>query len=197
MDIRPPHEIKLIETARQFHSSGLNTSDNGVLVARLDGQNLISIISAKSDFRSVERKDICQVNLTGEVIHEPSSAKLPAELDFYLKVFQDRPDALVVAHVCPPYASVFAVKSELFELSENPDHSRVRELIKVECRECPSRFTGLCSCRPDIRQSYAGADALLIREDGIIVLAADFDSLFMKVETIEESAKKSYLSNSF
>ena len=197
MDISPPFEVKFIETARQLHSSGLHTSDNGVLVARLEGQDVIVITPAQSEFSSIERNDICRVNGAGEVLHRPPSAELPAELDFYLKVFQDRPDALVVAHVYPPHASVFAEKSELFELSENPDHSRVRELIKVECRECPSRFTGLCSCRPDIRQSYAGADALLIREDGIIVLAADFDSLFMKVETIEESAKKSYLSNSF
>lgn len=197
MDISPPFEVKFIETARQLHSSGLNTSDEGVLVARVEGRDLIAITPAQSEFQSLERDDICRVNGAGEVLHRPASAEIPAELDFYLKVFQDRPDALVVAHLYPPYASVFAQKSELFELSENPDHSRVRELIKVECRECPSRFTGLCSCRPDIRKSYAGADALLIKEDGIIVLAADFDSLYMKVEAIEDSAKKSHFSNSF
>jgi ribulose-5-phosphate 4-epimerase/fuculose-1-phosphate aldolase len=188
--------MNLLETARQFHTSGLNTSGQGVLAARLGERDLISITSSKSDFESVQRDDIYQVNLAGEVVQGASSAELPAELDFYLKVFQDRPDTLVLAHLYPPYVSVFADKSQLFKLSENPGHSRVRELIKVECRECPSRFTGLCSCRPDIRKSYAGADALLIKEDGIIVLAADFDSLFNKVETIEDSAKKSYFSNS-
>ena len=186
--------MDLFETARQLHTSGLNTSGQGVLAVRLDVRDLISITSSKSAFRSVEQKDIYQVNLAGDIVQGASSAELPAGLDFYLKVFQDRADALVLAHVYPPYASVFADKAQLFEISENPGHSRVRELIMVECRQCPSRFTGLCSCRPDIRKSYAGADALLIKEDGIIVLAADFDSLFIKVETIEDSAKKSYFS---
>ena len=196
MDINLANEITLIETARLLHSSGLNTSDKGVLVARLNGRDSVSITSATSEFRSIEREDICQVKLTGEVLHAPSSATLPAELDFYLKVFQDRADALVLAHIYPPYVSVFADKSQLFELSKSSGHSKVRELIRVECRECPSRFTGLCSCRPDIRKSYAGADALLIKEDGLIVLAADFDSLFIKAEAIEHSAMKSYFANS-
>ena len=196
MDNNLANEINLIETARLLHSSGLNTSDKGVLGARLDGRDLVSITSATSDFKSIERQDICQVKLSGEVLYGTSSARLPAALDVYLKVFQDRADALVLAHIYPPYASVFADKSQLFEVSESSGHSRVRELIRVECRECPTRFTGLCSCRSDIRKSYAGADALLIKEDGIIVLAADFNSLFIKVEAIEHSAKISHLSNS-
>ena len=196
MNINLPNGINLIEAARLFHSSGLNTSEKGVLAARLDGRDLVSITSATSDFRSIERKDICQVKLNGEVLHEPSSVNLPSELDFYLKVFQDRTDALALAHIYPPYTSVFADKSQLFEVIKSSGHSRVRELIRVECRECPSRFTGLCSCRPDIRKSYAGADALLIKEDGLIVLAADFDSLFIKAEAIEHSAMKSYFANS-
>lgn len=184
--------MNLVETARLFYKSGLNTSYQGVLAARFDEQDVICITAAKSDFKSMARQDFCFVNLAGEVVNGASLQELPANLNFYLKVFQDRADAIVLAHVYPPYASTFAAKTQLFELSENPVQSPVREFIKVECLECPSRFTGLCSCRTDIRKSYAGADALLIKEDGIIVLAADLDALFLKVEYIERSAENSF-----
>jgi len=186
--------MNLVETARLFYTSGLSTSYHGVLAARLGEQDVVCITAAKSDFKSIERQDFCFVNLAGEAVNGQPLQELPANLKFYLKVFQDRADVKVLAHVYPPHASGFAEKSELFELSENPVQSPVREFIKVECLECPSRFTGLCSCRNDIRKSYAGADALLIKEDGIIVLAADLDSLFLKVESLERSAQKSLAS---
>lgn len=190
MEISLPSELNLIDTARLLHSSGFNTSYRGVLAARYDEQGVICITAAEKDFKSIEREDFCLVNLAGEAVNGASPPELPAHLKFYLKVFQDRADAIVLAHVYPPYASAFAEKAELFELSKDPAQSPVREFIRVECLECPSRFTGLCSCRTDIRKSYAGADALMIKEDGIIVMAADLDSLFLKVESIENSAQK-------
>ena len=66
---------------------------------------------------------------------------------------------------------------------------------EVECLECPCRFTGLCSCRSDLRKSYAGADALLIKQDGVIVMADDLKSLLLKVEFIEHAAHQSFLSS--
>ena len=188
--------MNLVETARLLYTSGLNTSYQGVLAARLGERNLICITAAKSDFKSIERQDICLLNLAGEVVNGPSLLELPANLKFYLKVFQDRADVKVLAHVYPPHARGFAEKSQMFELLGNPDKSEVRELIKVECLECPSRFTGLCSCRNEIRKSYAGADALLVKQDGLIVLAADLESLFLKVESLERSAQKSLATKS-
>ena len=189
--------MNLSDTAHLLHMRGLNASCEGVLAARLAEQDVICITSAKSDFKSIGRQDICLVNLAGKVVPGAPLQRPPDNLNFYLKVFQDRPDIFTLAHVYPPFASAFADQAQLFKISGNPDQSLVRELIKVECRECPSRFTGLCSCRGDIRKSYAGADALLIKEDGIVVLAADLSSLFEKIESIEQSAEMSFTSGSF
>ena len=153
--------MNLVETARLLYTSGLNTSYQGVLAARLGERNLICITAAKSDFKSIERQDICLLNLAGEVVNGPSLLELPANLKFYLKVFQDRADVKVLAHVYPPHARGFAEKSQMFELLGNPDKSEVRELIKVECLECPSRFTGLCSCRNEINWEDALACDLI------------------------------------
>ena len=185
-------ETHLVETARILYSSGLTTSHKGVLAVRPGNLNFILMTAAKSDFRSIDQQDICKINLAGEIISKPPLQEVPANLKFYLKVFQDRADVSMLAHLYPPYASVFAEKAQLFELSETPAHSLVRELIKVECLECPSRFTGLCSCRSDLRKSYAGADALLIKQDGVIVLADEINSLILKVQSIEDAAHKSF-----
>ena len=197
MDVSLSEEKNLINTARLLCTSGLNESRQAVLAARNGEQDLILITAAKSDFKSIDYQDLHLISLTGDTTAEDASPEeLPGNLNFYLKVFEDRLDVAALAHLYPPCATIFADKAKLYELSQNPAHAPVREFMKVECRECPSRFTGLCSCRSDIRKGYTGADALLIKEDGIIVLAADLDSLYHKVESLERSAQK-HLSSDF
>lgn len=170
----------------------MNKSKKGVLATRHAEQDLFLITAAGSNFQTIEDQGLCLVNLAGEFVKDVLVNELPPNLNFYLKVFEDRRDVAVLAHLFPPFTSIFADQAQLFELSENPTASPVRELIRVECRECPSRFTGLCSCRSDIRKSYAGADALLIKREGIVVLAENADALFLKVAWLERSAKKAY-----
>lgn len=196
MDTYLPTEVDLVQTARKFYSSGLSGAAVGVLAARHAAQDLIVITTATSDFKSLEAQDLCLVTPAGDFADNAVVKELPDSLNFYLKVFEDRADVVVLAHLFPPFTSVAAEQDQLIEFVDNHPHSPVGELLKVECRECPSRFTGLCSCRSEIRKSYAGADALLIKEDGIIVMAADLDTLFEKVAWLERVADKSLSSNS-
>jgi ribulose-5-phosphate 4-epimerase/fuculose-1-phosphate aldolase len=196
VDVSLSEEKHLINTARLLYTSGLNKSCQAVLAARNGERDVILVTAAKSDFKSIDYQDLHLVSLTGDTAEDASPEELPGNLNYYLKVFEDRLDVAALAHLYPPCATIFADKAQLYELSQNPAHAPVREFIKVECRECPSRFTGLCSCRSDIRKSYTGADALLIKGDGIIVLAADLDSLYHKVESLEWSAQK-HLSSDF
>lgn len=195
MDISLSTEVELVQTARKFYSSGLSGATGGVLAARHVTQDLILFTAADSDFKSLEEQDFCLVTPAGDVAGGAVAKELPGNLNFYLKVFEDRPDVEVLAHLFPPSTSDVADQDQLIELVDNHPYSPIRELLKVECRECPSRFTGLCSCRSEIRKSYAGADALLTKQEGVVVLATDLAALFAKVALLERVAEKSLSSN--
>lgn len=183
----------LAEAARKAFSSGLVTSLPGVLGLRLSPEAMtVFFTPADLSFEDVQPHQICVVHLTGTSLEVPDQLELPTHLKLYLKIFQDRQDVVAFAHLHPPKASSYAAQGLLFDLLGNVDQRPVKELLKVECSQCPSRFTGLCSCRSDIRKSYAGADALLLRGDGIITLAENLNSALSMALFIERSAQYAF-----
>ncbi len=184
----------LASNAHMACSRGLTASGLGVLGVRTSDNDSILVTPAGMSFKDIRPNDICKIHLTGDILEMPAGLKPPSETTLYLKVFQDRPDVNALAHLYPPNACGYAEQNQLFPIPKDRDRQQLRELIKVECRECPSRYTGLCSCRTDIRQSYIGADALLLKENGIITLAADLSAVLDKTEFLENAAKSSSLS---
>lgn len=194
-DFRQKNRSDLAAAANMAYLHHFTSPGLGVLCLRLPGEALILVTPAEKSFEHITPEDIFLVSCAGEILEAPENLKLPPEITCYLKVFQDRPDVDALAHLHPRYACRYAEQGQLFKLPDRQDRDKIKELLRVLCRQCPSRFTGLCSCRTDIRQSYGGANALLLKEDGVITLAADLNSAFSMTEILEDAARDCFLTD--
>lgn len=194
-DVRQKSRSGLAAAANLAYSHHFTIPGLDVLCLRLPDEGLILVTPAEKSFEHITPADIFLVSLAGDILDAPENLKLPPELTCYLKVFQDRPDVDALAHLHPFYACRYALQGQLFQLPDRQSRQQIKELLRVLCRQCPSRFTGLCSCRTDIRQSYAGANALLLKEDGVITLAADLKAALRMTEVLENAARDCFLTD--
>ena len=168
----------------------LTSSSRGVISERQAENGLIKITAADVGLEKIDGGSVLLVNRDGDIVDGTGAGSLPEELELHLKVYRDRSDVNALVHLYPPHACVYADRGELFAIPDQSARREIGEFIRVICRECPSRFTGLCSCWSDIRQSASGAGALLVKDDGIVTLAADIESALRKAELIEAAARQ-------
>ena len=184
---------KLIAAAEEALKRRLLTAESAVLCERLPGENHLLITPAEVSFEHLRVDNIFLVSLNGDVLESADGCHLPADLSTYLKSFLDRSNINALGHFHPPYSYRYAAKTPLFEIMGNLTISKTGELLTVECKECPTRYTGLCSCRTDIKRHYSGAKALLLKDDGIITMAQTLDSVIQMADDIEQEARNYYI----
>ena len=186
----------LIATAREAYQRHLTAENVGVISMRLPTVGLFLITPIETSFEDIRNGDTCLVDATGTLQQTTSCLKLPSETKFHLKSYMVRTDIHAIAHLHPPHASAYALRGEVFDLVTETARSKIKEILKVQCSECISRFCGLCSCRTDIRTSYAGVNVLLLKEDGIVTLGASLEDALDLADLAEQTARTAAINNS-
>lgn len=180
----------LTHAANDAFKRGLTSSSPAtVLSLRLPTDNQILMTPAHISFEQLTGDDLFVLPIDGAVQEAADQSQLPADLVSYLKCFQDRGDISSLGHFHPPYLYRYAAKAPLFELLSKLPISKSGELLNVECKECPSRFTGLCSCRTDITRHYSGAKILLLKDNGILTMAQDLNAVIDMADDIEQKMR--------
>lgn len=187
----------LVATAREAYQRHLTAGTVGVISMRLPTAGLFLITPIETSFEDISNGDICLVDATGTLQETTSCLKLPSETKFHLKSYMVRTDIHAITHMHPPHASAYALQGEVFDLVTETARSKIKEILKVQCSECISRFCGLCSCRTDIRTSYAGVNVLLLKEDGIVTLGTSLEDALDLAELAEKTAQAASINNSW
>ena len=154
---------------------------------------LYLITSSEICFQDIKDEDICLIDATGTMVDKNSSLNLPSETKYHIKSYQVRPDIQAIAHLYPPYISAYALQEKPFSLRGDTAPDGIKEVLKVQCAECISRFCGLCACRTDIRSSYAGVDVLLLKEDGIVTLGSSLENALDLAELAEKTSQEALI----
>jgi ribulose-5-phosphate 4-epimerase/fuculose-1-phosphate aldolase len=189
LDIKLHSRRALADTAQESCRRHLTVSGHGIISLRLPVADLFLITPYETSLEDLRSEDLCLINGRGEVIEGDSGSLLPPETKFHLKSFAVRTDINVIAHLYPPSASAYAARNEVFDLVTETARSQIKEVLRVQCGECISRFCGLCSCRTDIRVSYAGVNVMLLKEDGLVILGASLDDALNLTDIAEETAR--------
>lgn len=179
--------------AREVFRRRLTTSCLGAVSLRLPITDRFLVTPGEISMEDVRPEDVCLVDSGGNLLGSPAGLTPPAETSLYINVFKDRSDVDAIIHFFPPYGSAYASKGQLFPLLSRKARREIGEILKVDCRECPARFKGLCSCRTDIRESYAGVGTLLLKEDGMATLAASLDEALYKADLVEKAAEAAFM----
>jgi len=188
-DIKLRSRQALADTAQEAYHRHLTASTQGVISLRLPVDGLFLITPFETSLEDLRSGDLCLINGSGEVIEGVPGSQLPPETKYHLKSFTVRTDINAIAHLYPPSASAYAARNEVFDLVTETARSTIKEVLRVQCGECISRFCGLCSCRTDIRVSYAGVNVLLLKEDGLVTLGASLDDILNLADIAEETAR--------
>ena len=196
-DIILQYRQTLVASAREAYRRHLTAGTYGVISVRLPLAGLYLISSMGTNFGDMRNEDICLIDTSGNLQEETTGLELPSETKYHLKSYTVRTDINAIFHLYPPYASAYARRGKPFNLITDPARSRIKEVLKVQCGECISRFCGLCSCRTDIRTSYAGVNVLLLKEDGMVTLGTSLDDVFYLTELAETTAKNAFINNSW
>ena len=186
----------LADAAREACQGQLTAGTVGVISMRLPIAGLFLITPAGNSFEDIRNRDTCLVDATGTLQEESKGQQLPSETMFHLNAYMVRSDIHAIAHLHPCHASVYALRGEVFDLVTERARSEIKEVLRVQCRECISRFCGLCSCRTDIRTSYAGVNVLLLKEDGVVILGTSLEDMLKRANLVEKTAQESLINNS-
>ena len=187
----------LAKIARKAYRRDLTSATRGVISMRLPETGLYLITSSETSFDEIKGEDICLIDATGTMVDKNTSLYLPAETKYHLKSYQVRPDRQAIAHLYPPYISAYALQEKPFSLVTDTARNTIKEVLKVQCAECISRFCGLCACRTDIRTSYAGVDVLLLKEDGIVTLGSSLENALELAELAEKTSQETLINGSW
>ncbi|NNK14114.1 MAG: class II aldolase/adducin family protein [Desulfofustis sp.] len=179
----------LTKIARRSYERNLTTTTRGVISMRSPEAGLYLITSAETSFQDIKSTDVCLIDEMGTLVDKSTSLILPSETKYHLKSYQVRPDIHAIAHLYPPYVSAYALKNPSFNLTDTA-RSTIKEVLKVRCAECISRFCGLCDCRTDIRTSYTGVDVLLLKEDGLVTLGTSLENALDLADLVEKSSRE-------
>ena len=180
----------LAATARQAHQRRLAAGNLGAISMRLPKAGLFLITPFETSFAELRNEETCLVDATGTLQEMTSGWKLPPETPFHLKSYAVRTDIHAIAHLHPPHASAYAQQGKVFNLVTDTARHKIKEILCVQCRECISRFCGLCSCRTDIRTSYAGVNVLILKEDGIVTLGASLEDALNLADLAERTSRQ-------
>ena len=196
-DIMQQYRQALVDTAREACQRHLSAGTFGVISFRLPVAGLFLITPIETSFADIRNGDICLIDSTGNLQKEIGGLKLPPETKFHLKSYTVRTEINAIAHLHPPYASAYALRGKEFGLVTQTARSKIKEVLRVQCGECISRFCGLCSCRTDIRTSYAGVNVLLLKEDGIVTLGTDLEGVMNLADLAEKTAQAAFVNKSW
>ncbi len=178
---------RLATAAREIFSRHLVSSVPSVLCLRLSPLPQVLITPFDSPREVLDPADISLIALNGEILETVDVSSIPPELAAYLQTFQDRREINALGHFHPPFSQQYGAPAPLFERLATLAMSQTGEVLPVECKECPTRFTGLCSCRTDVNRHYSGAKALLLKDNGFITMAENLESVIQIAETIEQT----------
>ena len=179
----------LAGAAREAYQGQLTAGTVGVISMRLPIAGLFLITPAGNSFEDIRNRDTCLVDSAGNLQEESTGRQLPSETKFHLNSYMVRTDIHAIAHLHPSHASAYALRGEVFDLVTESARSEIKEVLRVECRQCISRFCGLCSCRTDIRTSYAGVNVLLLKEDGVVILGTSLEDMLKRAKLTEKTAE--------
>ena len=196
-DIMQQYRQALADTAREAYERHLTAGTFGVISFRLPVAGLFLITPIETSFADICNGDICLIDSTGNPQEETAGLKLPPETKFHLKSYTVRTEINAIAHLHPPYASAYALGGKEFGLVTQPARSKIKEVLGVQCGECISRFCGLCSCRTDIRTSYAGVNVLLLKEDGVVTLGTGLEGVLNLADLAEKTAQAAFVNKSW
>lgn len=101
----------MIEIGRRMDQKGYSIAGDGSLSVRT-GPNAIWITTAGADKGNLTQDMFVKVGMDGKQVMSARSKKLPEELSWHLKIYQEKPEVKAILQAYPPAANARAIKGQ-------------------------------------------------------------------------------------
>ncbi len=183
---------ELADFSRRSFNRHLVSATGGNLSLRIPGTDTVLVTPSGISLGDVEAEMNLLVNLDGDILENPMDLKGSKETGFHLEAYRNRPDCLAVAHVHPPYATAYSCLGR--ELPLVTISARVG-LKRVPCVECQMPGSAeLCNVVRAGIVDNPESNALLMKEHGILSMAASINLAYYIADLVEDTAKIAFVS---
>ncbi len=172
---------------KRMYERGFVASNDGNISVRISPDEiLITPTGVSKGF--MEPGQMVRVALDGTVLsrlHRPSS-----ELGMHLFIYNQRPDIQSVCHAHTPYATAFAASGRELDSCLLPEMIYTLGKVPLITYGTPGTeelYSGLSGYLRDY-------DAFLLANHGVVTVGASLTEAFHKMETVEHTAKITFLS---
>jgi L-fuculose-phosphate aldolase len=179
----PSLKAELVRVSHALHANGWVANHDGNLSVRLHGGRLLITPTAVSKAR-VDAGMLLIVDAAGKVLE--GQRKPFSELELHLAIYRARPDAEVVLHAHPPYATAFGLTGVELTTTVMPEVVvSLGDRVPLVPRALPRDAAQVKA----VEEAAKVADALLVAGNGAFTLGADLEQALLRMELLEHCAK--------
>lgn len=172
----------IIEYGRLLYQKRMIAGYDGNLSVKI-GQNRLLVTPAGFPKGFLKPADLVITDLAGKVVsgrQKPSS-----ELAMHLEVYKNRPDIGACCHAHPPFATAFAAANK--NLPENILPEIILFVGKIALAEYIP--TGVASKWAKLAKYIKNANAVLLKNHGLLTLGKDLKEAYFRMEAVEHFAQ--------
>jgi ribulose-5-phosphate 4-epimerase/fuculose-1-phosphate aldolase len=194
------HELEIIrlrkeltEYSRRCFNRGLVSGTGGNLSVRIPGTDTALITPTGISLGDIDPEINLLMKIDGTIIENPCGLKPSKETAFHLAVYQLRPEAGAVAHVHPPYATAYSNVVEKLPMVTVSAQGVLKEVPRIE-----SAMSGSTELYEFVKAGllkYPAARVLLMKEHGILAVAADLKTSYYLSDLTEDTAKIAFIAS--
>ena len=176
-------ELILIQYAQQLKEIGFVSVACNKGSISLKENDIIYITPSRLDYDSLEKEDITQLDLSGNVIL--SKHKVSMDSQFHLAIYKARNDVKSIVHTHSCYATSLAFAGKGFPMITFGVHLQLKEPVK-----CADFFVPDDPCANDaIVESLGTSNAVLLKNHGVITVGESIKKAFENTVFLEETSK--------
>ncbi|MFQ6078295.1 MAG: class II aldolase/adducin family protein [Thermodesulfobacteriota bacterium] len=183
----------LAEISTRAFNRGLVSGAGGNISVRVPDTDKILITPSGVSLGDVEPEINILLDLEGAILEAPPGLKPSKEVNFHLAAYRTRPDVMAVAHLHPPFATAFSNKGKPLPLVTVSSRVVLKDVPWVESALPGSRELYEFVC--EALEKHPGARAMLMKEHGVLTLAADLKTAYYLTDLVEDTAKIAYIAS--
>jgi ribulose-5-phosphate 4-epimerase/fuculose-1-phosphate aldolase len=184
---------ELSEFSRRAFNRCLVSGAGGNMSVRIPDTDKVLITPSGISLGDIEPEINLLVNLEGSVVDSPPGLKPSKESSFHLAAYRTRPDVMAIAHLHPPFATAFANKGRPLPLVTVSSRVVLKDVPWVESALPGSRELYQFVC--EALEKHPGVRAILMKEHGVLTLAADLKTAYYLTDLVEDTAKIAYIAS--
>lgn len=186
-------KAELYQFSIKAYARGLCGQFTGLLSVRIPHSDQALVTPAGTPLAEIGPEKMILLDLEENILEKPTGVMVPADTPYVINSYRKRRDVFAIGHFHPPFATAYSLTSSEIPLITAHSRRTLKEILRVNCQTCPSRFEGLCACIEGQRKSYAGVNVLLLEDNGIVTLGKNLTDVLSLADMVEHTARTAWL----